>query len=234
MNWLVIIVLFIIIIAMIRGFHRGFLRVLYSLVAIILLIALIGYATPHVNHFLKENTQVHSMIAERWTDRVEDSANAAVESAAEGQKETMDAAGIQLPEILESYVFGDGVQSAQEILDGTGVYQQAGEQMADVIVGILAFLIALLLAVIIVWIIGKATDIVNKIPVIKGINRFLGIFAGALQGFIVVWLLFMLVALISGTSIGKILISCINDSRFLYVLYENNVILEIITSFFGL
>ena len=106
--------------------------------------------------------------------------------------------------------------------------------MADVIVGILAFLIALLLAVIIVWIIGKATDIVNKIPVIKGINRFLGIFAGALQGFIVVWLLFMLVALISGTSIGKILISCINDSRFLYVLYENNVILEIITSFFGL
>ena len=44
------------------------------------------------------------MIAERWTDRVEDSANAAVESAAEGQKEAMDAAGIQLPEILESYV----------------------------------------------------------------------------------------------------------------------------------
>lgn len=234
MNWLVIIVLIIIIFAMIRGFNRGFLRVLYSLVAIILLIGLIGYATPHVNNFLKENTQIHSLVANRWEERVENSANAAVESAAEGQKEAMDAAGIQLPQMLENYVFGDGVQGAQGILSDTGVYQQAGEHMADVIVGILSFLLALILAVIIVWIIGKATDVVNKIPVIKGINRFLGIFAGALQGFILVWLLFMIVALISGTTIGRILVSCINDSRFLYILYEHNIILEIITNFFGL
>lgn len=89
----------------------------------------------------------------------------------------MDAAGIQLPQMLENYVFGDGVQGAQGILSDTGVYQQAGEHMADVIVGILSFLLVLILAVIIVWIIGKATDVVNKIPVIKGINRFLGIFA---------------------------------------------------------
>ena len=206
---------------------------LYSLVAIILLIGLIGYATPHVNHFLKENTHIHTMVAERWAQKVENSGDAAVESAAEGQKEAMDAAGIQLPEMLENYVFGDGVESAQGVLSDTGVYQQAGEHMADMIVGILAFLIALILAVIIVWIIGKATDIINKIPVIKGINRFLGIFAGALQGLIVIWLLFMIVALISGTSIGKLLISCINENQFLYILYEHNIILEIITGFFG-
>ena len=232
MNWLLVIVLIIIVFAMIRGFNRGFLRVLYSLVAIILLIVLVGYATPHISGFLKENTKIYTSVSEKWADRIRDSVGGAVDSTVQGQQETLDAAGIHLPSVLEAYIFDDGVQAAQHTIEETGLYIQAGNRMADIIVAILAFLLALILAVIIVWIIGKATDVVNKIPIIKGINRFLGIFAGAFQGFIIVWLLFLAVAMISGTDIGKLLVRSIEENQFLSILYNHNMLLEIFSTIF--
>lgn len=232
MNWLLVVVLIIIVFAMIRGFNRGFLRVLYSLVAIILLIVLVGYATPHVSQFLKENTKIYTSVSDKWADKIQNSMEGAVDSTAQGQQETLDEAGIHLPSILEDYIFGDGVQKAQRSIEETGFYQQAGNQMADIIVAILAFLLALFLAVIIVWIIGKATDVVNKIPIIKGINRFLGIFAGVFQGFIVVWLLFLFITMISGTEIGKVLVSSIEENSFLSILYNHNILLEIFSWIF--
>ena len=55
-----------------------------------------------------------------------------------------------------------------------------------------SYFVALLLAGLIVSMIGKSLRIINRIPVLKGVNRILGIFAGAFQGLIIVWLLFLL------------------------------------------
>ncbi len=232
MNWLLLGVLLIILIFMIRGFRKGFLRVLYSLVAIILLIGLVGYATPHVSAYLKGHTKIYTNISQRWENRIQDSAEGVVDSTARGQQEAIEAAGIQLPEVLEESIFGEGLDKIGETVESTGIYKQAGERMASVIVAVLAFLITLVLAILIVWLIGKVTDIVNKIPIIKGINRFFGIFAGAFQGFIVVWLLFLLLSIISATALGNLLISYIEECAFLKILYDHNVILEVLTRLF--
>lgn len=233
MNWLFIVVMLIMLFMIIHGFSRGLLRILFSLIAVILLIGVTGYAAPHINTFLKENTQIHTEIAERWTERLSDSSDQAIGSAAQEQQQSLDSAGIQLPDTLEQYVFGGGVNHAQDMVNHSGVYQVAGEHMADIIVSVTAFLIALIAAVIVVWLIGKATDLINKIPVIGGINRFLGIFAGMIEGFIIVWILFAFTALISGSVLGQTMLTCINENPFLYGLYEHNPILNILTGLLG-
>ena len=61
MNWLFWIVVAIIVFFAIRGWNRGLLRILYSLISVVLLIGLISYATPYVTSYIKENTGVYTI-----------------------------------------------------------------------------------------------------------------------------------------------------------------------------
>ena len=71
MNWLFIIVLIIIAIFAVRGWSRGLLRMLYSLVSVVLLMVLMSYATPHISNFIKENTGIHQTVQERCADTLQ-------------------------------------------------------------------------------------------------------------------------------------------------------------------
>ena len=62
MNWLLIVVLAIVAIAAILGAYKGFLRLLFSLVAVVLLICLVGYAAPHVSTFIQTHTNIGARI----------------------------------------------------------------------------------------------------------------------------------------------------------------------------
>lgn len=231
MNWLLIIVLLIIVFSAVRGFWRGLLRVLFSLVSVIVLIGLVTFATPHVSQFIADHTQIDTVISENISAKIQNSAETAVDSAISNQKEGLEAAGISLPDVLEKHIFEKGVQGAEPAVADTGIYEQAGDQMAGIVIAVVSFLVALIFACIVVWLIGKATDVVNKIPIIKGINRFLGFFAGGFEGFIIVWLFFMLVSIISGSQLGQHLIHNINDSEFLAFLYNHNAVLAIVSNF---
>lgn len=224
MNWLLIIVLAILIFCAIRGWRRGFLRILYSLVSIILLMGLMAYAAPHISNFVKENTGIYTSIQERCTEAIQERAEAGIESSA-GESTV---AGISFPDKVSSYIMGTG----ESVLENSGVYDTIGGKAADWILSGIAFFLALIISLIVVNAIGKILDIANKIPVIKGINRTLGIFAGLLQGFIIIWLAFLFLALIAGTSGGSLCINFINESFFLKYLYYHNALLEIFSSLF--
>ena len=49
MNWLLLVVAGLILFCAVRGWRRGLLRILYSLVSVVLLIGLISYATPYIS-----------------------------------------------------------------------------------------------------------------------------------------------------------------------------------------
>ena len=94
-----------------------------------------------------------------------------------------------------------------------------------------SYFVALLLAGLIVSMIGRSLRIINRIPVLKGVNRILGIFAGAFQGLIIVWLLFLFLTLFAGTEQGQQCIAQIDQSNILSYLYYNNVLSKILTGF---
>ena len=70
MNWLFWIVVAIIVFFAIRGWNRGLLRILYSLISVVLLIGLISYSTPYVTSYIKESTGVYTLLQERCTQGV--------------------------------------------------------------------------------------------------------------------------------------------------------------------
>ncbi|MCC8141181.1 MAG: CvpA family protein [Lachnospiraceae bacterium] len=99
--------------------------------------------------------------------------------------------------------------------------------MADWILKGMSFLIALIVAWIIVRLIFRLLGLVNRVPVVKGINRALGLVGGAVEGYILVCLLFLFVSLISGTVFGETMVQNIESNPFLLFLYDSNILLRL-------
>lgn len=261
MNWLELVVAGVILFLAIRGWNRGFLRILFSLVSIILLIGLVSYMTPYVSDFLRNHTTVYQTIEERCTENVRErgeavlsgnGANAGADSDNSDDSETsengekyasdtendkdnagnstetgVESFGQSLPDRIAAYI----ADSAGEMLDESGIYEAVGSRIADWILAGISYFAALCLASIVLFLIGRSLRIVDHIPVLRGINRTLGIFVGALQGLILVWLFFLLIALFAATEDGQVLIAQIDDNFILRYLYYNNILLKFLPGF---
>ena len=62
MNWLLIIVILIIAWNIAIGYNRGFLRIIYSLLAWVLVVGISTAATPYVKEVLQQNTDIEAKI----------------------------------------------------------------------------------------------------------------------------------------------------------------------------
>ena len=139
--------------------------------------------------------------------------------------------GIMLPDSVVNDIFDKTGNVAGEIMAQSGLYDEIAKQIAEFVVEGIAFLIALVAAWTIVHIIARMLRIVSRIPVLSGVNRTLGVFAGGIYGVILVWIGFYIVAVTSTSELGGMLVTYIYQSNLLKYLYENNAILTIVMNF---
>ena len=123
MNWLLIVILIVFLLMIIHGWRKGLLRILFSLIAILVLIGLVSFATPHVSGFLKEHTGLYTMIEERCTQKIQTQVESDVE---EGANTASSVAGISLPEKVAAYLTDmrmpgmDGIETTKIIRTKNG------------------------------------------------------------------------------------------------------------------
>ena len=103
--------------------------------------------------------------------------------------------------------------------------------LSRIVVYIVSFLITFILAIIMVRALIVAVDILGELPVVGVLNRIGGIVLGGGLALIVVWLLFMVVALMYNTNIGMFMFEYIEYNEMLTHLYENNIILNRLLAF---
>lgn len=63
MNWLLIIIVLLLALCVVNGYRKGFLRMMYSMVSWVIMFALVTWATPYINTFLRNNTSIYQTIA---------------------------------------------------------------------------------------------------------------------------------------------------------------------------
>lgn len=244
MNWLLIIVILIIAWNIAIGYNRGFLRIIYSLLAWVLVVGISTAATPYVKEVLQQNTDIEAKIEQN----VKDSLKEKVESESNIQKEQLKSnvddslqqsqeyqilqqLEIELPQPAIDKLFDSSADTAGEMIEQSGIYDGIASQIASMAMDGIAYVITFILVGIVCTILSQALKIIERIPIISGINKWFGIAAGTLKGFVIVWI-FMAIAAMSCTSgFGKSMISYIYESPFLKFIYENNLILKLIMLF---
>lgn len=223
MNWLFIIVAIVFLIFMIRGWAKGFLRLLFSLVSVLVIIGLMSWLAPKVATGLQEHTPIYQMVQDRCEEKIQEK----FETEASSFEECIEEESIALPHKVIGYL----VENGETALENAGVYQNIAARMAQMLLSGVSFLIGFLIAIIIVKTIGKMLGIIDHIPILNGMNRLLGLLGGLAEGYIIISLFFAGLVLFSTTKIGLTLTQHIDQSVLLSKLYYNNFFVKL---FYGL
>lgn len=105
--------------------------------------------------------------------------------------------------------------------------------LSGLVLNVLSFLATLLVTWVIVRLIVGALDLCSRFPVIYQINHLGGLLAGAVEGLLVCWLLFLVVSMLSGTQIGQEIMLQVNDSQLIRTIYDGNALLMIVRNSIG-
>lgn len=240
MNWLLIIVILVLAGNIVCGFSKGFLRVIYSMLAWIAILVFVTWATPYVANVLTEKTNIDNRIESNLDERLhelvigdtngqKEDREPDAQNPGQGKKNYRDLQ-MKLPDVVTNKLF-DTNKIADQILEGSGAYDVVAGRATDLAMRVISFVLVLLIAVISFHLLSVVLKVVEKLPLIGGINRLLGLFAGLVKGILIIWLAFAIIAMAGTTDIGIALISYIYESPLLIWVYENNFVLTLLMTF---
>jgi uncharacterized membrane protein required for colicin V production len=212
--WVDGIIVIMLIFAVVQGYRRGFLYTFIHTVGWIIAVVLGFVWYPHVIEFLKEKTGFYDSIHGKIAERI-----------AENAGNTTDAAMTGIPEVIRDLV-EKAINSATDAIANT-----MSDSLTNLVFNILGFLVV---AIVIKLILMSLTFLFSKEKndgFIGGIDGFFGIFAGALKGIILVYILLALMVPITSLSGSSFLIAQLDGSVLGSYLYDNNLILKMVKGF---
>jgi uncharacterized membrane protein required for colicin V production len=215
MNWLLIIVLGIIILNAFIGRRVGLIKIIFSLFSFIIALILTVWISPTVNGMLKNN----EMVYEKASQKVEDML---FREEAETTDENDMIEGLPLPKSIK--------ESLQENKDKqvTNIKSYITSHVTDVVINALAFVLTFVVVFVALWILSIVLNIISKLPILNQLNKLAGFLVGGLQGVIIVWILFIIITIFSGSDLGGTASSQIESSQILSFLFDKNFLLNIV------
>lgn len=215
MNWLLIIVLGIIILNALIGRKVGFIKIVFSIFSFIIALILTVWISPTVNGMLKNNETFY----EKTSQKVEDMLFKEQVETGEGDDIIE---GLPLPKsIKESLKENKEKQEAN-------IKSYIVSHVSGIVINALAFVLTFIAVFVGLWVISIALNIISKLPILNQINKMAGFLVGGLQGVIIVWILFIVITVFSGSELGRTAFQQIESSEILSFIYDKNFLLNIV------
>ena len=224
MNWLFWVVAAIIVINVIDGLARGFIKKSVAAVSLVVTLVLVTYLTPQITALIQDYTSLHESLQEKCSEIfLTEEYNQDVKNDQVQMIENM-----ELPENIKDVLLENNNSEAYELLEVTGFHEYIGAYLANMIINAMAYL----LTFVIIWTALRALllalDVVAKLPLLRGINQLAGGILGLVVGVVLVWVAFLLVTILCNGNLGREFFRLISENPFLMFLYSQNVILKIV------
>lgn len=227
MNWLLIAVAIFWIIMAIVGIKKGFLRMLYSISALVISLILTIVFYSQVADLICEKTQFDEFLYEKYTSYIEEKNS---EETEEPSFILQMAESVSLDTENETFkaiekLVEEGTEGASNAVNEitSEISHALALKLVAMTINVVAFVLTLLVIGIILLVILNIIKVIEKIPVIKGMNRFLGFVLGAGMGLIIIWIVFAFITVLAATSFGNECLKCISESELLTWIYKANI-----------
>jgi len=217
------------------GFSKGFLKIVYSLVSWIVILVVVIVATPYIENYLKNDTNIYNKVVAHCEEAIREQAQKKLTESGEGaasalsENELFAVIADKIPEELLENLKIQAMELTDELMDSQGFYNKTAVAMAELLIQGISTLVAIILGIIIAIMISALLGFIANFPIIGFANRILGLAAGAVNGLLVVWIAFYLVAVLCATELGSTIITQIYANEMLLYLYENNIVLTLLT-----
>ena len=235
MNWVLILVIAILAGYTLTGYTKGFLKIVYSLVSWIVILVVVIVGTPYIEDYLKNNTGIYDKVVEHCETASREQAQKELEESSGGtaslltENELFAAIAEKLPENLLENIKSQTSEMTGSLIEDYGIYNKTAVAMADLLVKGISTIAAIIAGAIVSALLSAVLGFIGHLPLIGIANKILGLGAGAANGLLIVWIAFYLVAVLCTTKLGSTIIEQIYASPLLTYLYENNVVLSLLT-----
>lgn len=230
MNWFYFTVMGYIIVSALRGFHKGFLRVIYSVAALVASIVFIAVTMPLFHNLILESTTIRQRIEAGSETYVRKQVDKKLEEGT--LTESMDLAFVTLSKKLQKELNHTTQAAIPDLLESQGIYKKMAKAVADIGVSVIAFLLSFMIITVIVFIIGRKLDIFSRKPGIHLVNMVFGFFAGVVKAFLVIWVVFFVIEQTKILPASAVLLNQIEENAVLRGLYEQNLVKELVLEYF--
>lgn len=230
------------------GHHRGFLKLAVSAAALFLSLFAVRFAQPYVTDWLKTSTPVYEAVVSGiesasgldaiMSDGLGGFSNGESAGDAAQGAQTWGSAGagnqletarertmieaLSLPEQLKRSLIENNNAEIYELLGVNLFREYVSGYLADLLIRTAVFVILFLVLFIGLRVLAVWLDLIAHLPILSGINQIAGAILGGVEALIFLWVIGLILTLLSGTALGRSLLSQVEASVWLSFLYNHN------------
>ena len=236
MNWLLIVALAIIGVCAYAGWRAGFVKSVFSLISTIAVIIITILVSPIVTNMLKSNDTIAGTIQSKLEEVIDLSSVAENLSSDEERDPAAFIDGLELPDSIKETIKDSLTETMKEkeaeaaefvgdSLDSLETY--ICELLTNIILNAIGFFVTFLVAAVGIAVLCFVLDILSKLPVLHQINTLAGVALGALEGLVILWIVFIVITMLGSTAFGQSCMAMISESKILSFLYDSNILSKI-------
>ena len=229
MSWLFILLLIFAAVWMIQGYRKGLLQTAISMVFLALVLVLTVWLNPYISDYIRNNTSLGQTVQEQCGKMLEEQfGDDGTAEDAEGQEAFIE--NLPLPQSLKDSLAQNNTAEMYQKLAVDNFSDYLSGYLARGIVNFASFVIAFLVAILLVRIVLYAVNILTAFPGIRFLNRTGGLVLGAVRAVIWIWIFFIAVTIFAGTEWGSMCLREISGNEILSWLYSKNYLMNVILS----
>lgn len=225
MNWLFIIVIIILIGYGAKGHRDGFIKTMFSIFSVMIALTITTVLNPYVSKAIQNNKGITSFVSKKVAIALDMEKE---EDGVTGQVKAIDQ--LTIPKALKNALVENNNKEVYKALVVNKFENYVSHYLAVVVLNAATFFCIFVLCMVLLCLLCQGLDLFSKLPVINGLNKTAGLLVGVLRGLVILWILCIVLTIFSGTHWSKGVYGSINESVFLSSIYNNNLLLQLITN----
>ncbi|MBE5936341.1 MAG: hypothetical protein E7262_11280 [Lachnospiraceae bacterium] len=226
MNWLTIIVVVLFITNIYTAHKKGFIKTLFDTAIIVVAVLLTTVFAPFIAGQISNNEEIYDAVSTQVQMFVKE--NKYVNDDEE-QEQFIDE--MTLPGGIKDYLKKHNTVKVYEENNIESFSEYIVFGLTTIVINILSYIIIFIVIRIGIMVITYVVDLISKLPIIEEFDGMGGVLIGAVKGVIEIWILLLVITLIANTKLGISAMECISGNFLLEMLYNNNILLQIIYTF---
>ena len=226
MNWLTIVVVVLFITNVFTSHKRGFIKTLFDTATIVIAVLLTTVCAPFIAEQISSNKDIYDAVSKQVDMFVKENKYVSDDEEQE--------------QFIDEMVLPGGIKEYLKKNNTVKVYEEQGLEsfneyivygLTSIVISILSYIVIFVVIRLGLLIFTSVVDLISKLPIIEEFDGMGGVLIGAVKGLIEIWILLLVITLVANTKIGVSAMECINDNFLLEMLYNNNILLQIIYTF---
>lgn len=228
MNYLLIGVILFFSMMVVRGWKKGLLKTILFCSSTLIALVISSYSYAVVAKGLREYTELDKTLVQSIESSLQITQKSKKEIKRNDQTKKIEK--MNLPQGIQDALIENNNLDIYVALGVETFYDYISHYLSNMILNGMAYFLSFLLSSILIRLCFRVLDFITSIPIIREVDRIGGAIVGTIQGIVGIWIFFLVITMVGSTAFGEQMYVYINQSKILTYIYDNNLILNTITS----